>query len=158
VAEPPAPPASDQANVALLVLKDKVQRYLGDMVGAVQVTPDGDYTFQLESARVFVKCWIWEGPGAGIVSITAPLLMGCKASPELFEHVALHADDWLFGHLSARRSATDGEVDLFFNHVLLGDYLDPEELKRAAGAVIGTANDLDDQLQAKFGGKRFHEQ
>ena len=42
-----------------------------------------------------------------------------------------------------------------FSHTLLGDYLDPEELRSAIGAVATTGNDLDDEVQDRFGGERW---
>jgi hypothetical protein len=138
------------------VLKDKVQRYLTDLVGSVQVIPDGSYTVQSGSARVFVRCHPWADGESTIVSIVCPILFGCPASPELYEHVAVHADDYLFGHLSAQR-ADDGTISISLTHSLLGDFLDPEELKTAVGAAVTTADRLDDELKARFGGKRFHD-
>jgi hypothetical protein len=35
------------------------------------------------------------------VGIRVPLLFGCAPSAELFQHIALRADDYIFGHLSA---------------------------------------------------------
>jgi hypothetical protein len=152
---PPTPPAPEQPNTALLVLKDKVQRYLTELVGTVEVAPDGALTLQVGSTRVFVRSLPW-GEDKTTVGVSCPVLMGVKASPELFEHVATHSDDYLFGHLSAQR-ADDGTVTVTFTHTLLGDYLDPEELKVAVGAVVTTADQIDDDLKARFGGTRFHD-
>jgi Putative bacterial sensory transduction regulator len=162
--EPPAPPAppapeapqAEEPNTHVLLLKDKVQRYLADMVGAVQLTPDGAYSFQAGSARVFVRCRPWGTSDNTLVNVICPVLFECPASPELYEHIALHADDYLFGHLSAQK-ADDGTISIYFTHTLLGDYLDPDELKHAVGGVVTTADQLDDQLKARFGGKRFHD-
>ncbi len=132
-----------------------MQRYLADLVGSVQLTPDGAYSFQTGSARVFVRCGAW-GTDTTLVSVTCPVLFECKPSPELYEHVATHADDYVFGHLSVSPQE-DGTLMVMFTHSLLGDFLDPEELKHAVGALVTTADQLDDSLQARFGGKRFHE-
>jgi hypothetical protein len=155
---PPAmeEPKAEEPNPHVLLLKDKVQRYLADMVGAVQLTPDGAYSFQAGSAQVFVRCMQWGTGDRTLVSIVCPVLFGAARSPELYEHVALHADDYLFGHLSATYQ-DDGTVSVFFTHTLLGDYLDPEELKQAVGGVVTTANTLDDDLKTRFGGSRFHD-
>ena len=156
-APPPAvAPASDLPNTALLILKDKVQRYLTDLAGTIQLLPDGLFAVDSGSARVLVLCDEWAGADQTLVHVFAPLLQGVKPSPELYEHVALHADDYLFGHLSARPE-DDGTIAVMFTHVMLGDYLDPEELKHAVGGVLAPADILDDELQARFGGKRFHE-
>ncbi|MFT4089006.1 MAG: hypothetical protein QM658_17985, partial [Gordonia sp. (in: high G+C Gram-positive bacteria)] len=42
-------------------------------------------------------------------------------------------------------------------HNLLGDFLDPEELMSAVYGLAFVADDVDDELKAKFGGLRFHE-
>jgi Putative bacterial sensory transduction regulator len=149
-------PRPEEPNPHVLLLKDKVQRYLADMVGAVQLTPDGAYSFQAGSAQVFVRCMQWGTGDRTLVSIVCPVLFAAAPSPELYEHIAVHADDYLFGHLSAANQ-DDGTVSVFFTHTLLGDYLDPEELKQAVGAVVTTANTLDDELKTRFGGSRFHE-
>jgi hypothetical protein len=138
----------------LLVLKDRVQRYLADLVGSVQLTPEGAFTFQVGSARVFVSCSVWESTDSTLVAVACPVLSDCQPSPELYQHIATHANDYLFGHLWAQPQ-DDGTLVVMFTHTLLGDYLDPDELKHAVGGVVGTADQIDDDLKARFGGKRF---
>lgn len=153
---PPSPPgAPDQPNTQLLLLKDKVQRYLADLVGPIQLAPDGAFTFQSGSARVFVRCVSW-GTDNTLVGVSAPVLFEVQPSPDLYEHIATHGDDYLFGHLSAA-AQQDGSVTVMFTHTLLGDYIDPDELKHAVGGVISVADQIDDDLKTRFGGKRFHD-
>lgn len=153
---PPVAPPAEQTNTELLLLKDKVQRYLADMAGTVQVVPDGVFSLQSGSTRVFVRCLPWADTGNSLVKVFAYVLQGVKPSPELYEYIALHADDYLFGHLSVAK-LDDENFALMFTHVMLGDYLDPEELKHAVSGVLFTADRLDDELQPRFGGKRFQE-
>ncbi len=59
--------------------------------------------------------------------------------------------------ISVRRSWSRATADWPtspWTHTLLGDYLDEEELHNAVGAVVTTADRLDDELQSRFGGKR----
>ena len=51
--------------------------------------------------------------------------------------------------------AEDGTISLMFRYALLADYLDEDELSTAMWSVIGTADELDDELQKQFGGKRW---
>ena len=44
---------------------------------------------------------------------------------------------------------------LQFAYTLLGDYLDEDELGTALWTVLFTADRLDDELQAQFGGRRW---
>jgi hypothetical protein len=152
---PPTPPAPEQPNTQLLVFKDKVQRYLTNLVGTVEVTADGRFTFHDGSTQVFVTCSMW-AQDKTVASIMAPILLGVPATPELFEYIATNASRYLFGHLSALRD-DDGTIGVLLTHELLGDFLDPDELKIAVGSVALTANDLDDEMKARFGGKRFHD-
>lgn len=46
------------------------------------------------------------------------------------------------------------ESDVFFSHTLLGHKLDRKNLLTAIGAVATTADDYDDRIVSKFGGKR----
>ena len=156
---PPAespPPAAEQPDTQLLLLKDKVQRYLTDLAGMIQIAPNGMFTLQMGSARVFIDCTAWRQTGKTLVSVQSPVLIDCVPSAELYEHIATHANDYLFGHLSADPQ-TDGSVIVMFTHTLLGDYLDPDELKTAVLGVLSTVDQIDEDMKARFGGKRFQE-
>lgn len=48
-----------------------------------------------------------------------------------------------------------GEVLLIMSHTLLGDYLDEQELRHGVMGILSAANECDDELQKKFGGKRW---
>lgn len=138
----------------LVAVRDKVQRILAARF-AVELTPDNNFTLRHESARLFVRCWEPPDGQRVIVALEVPLLFNVKPTPEVFKYVALHGDDYIFGHLSARE--TENGAMLAFTHSLLGDYLDDEELIQAVIGVLGVGNDIDDQLQAQFGGEKYHE-
>jgi hypothetical protein len=50
-----------------------------------------------------------------------------------------------------------GKVQIIFEVTIPGDNLDPGELKQALVAVAITADVLDDELKAKFGGMRVED-
>lgn len=133
----------------------KVQQYLTQNFNNVNIDKDGDFSLRNGSARIIVRVWTRDDVEWTIVGLWVPLLTEVKETPELFEHIALHADDYIFGHLNAYRRE-DG-IMISLNHNLLGDYLDEDELARAVGGMAGVADDIDDELRAQFGGKRFHE-
>lgn len=145
---------------SLLELRDKVQRALSEHVGSLSVGPEGVFSFRNESTRVFVRCW--EEPLLGeeprtLVNIMAPVVMNVPSSAALHEHLVLNSGDWFFGHLSTATAPDGGGLNVFVTHTLLGDYLDAEELRTAAIVVALAANRVDDEIQSKFGGTRFHE-
>jgi hypothetical protein len=133
---------------------------VGDCLGRefahVDETDAAGFTIRHDSARAFISCTSSDDSGFTVVNVEAPLLFDVPESGELFEFIALHADDYVFGHLSASRS-DDRKIVVVFSHALLGDYLDDEELVSVVTAVLGVGNELDDELQRRFGGSRFHE-
>ena len=136
-------------------VRAKVQSYLAQDFSGVTLEGDG-FSLRHGSARAFVRVYEKGENGPVIVQLTVSLLHGVNAGPELYEHIAFHADDYLFGHLSLWRQE-DGRLDIFLTHNLLGDYLDQAELGFAVGGLLGSGDDLDDELQARFGGVKFHE-
>ncbi len=141
----------------LLEVKDKVQRYLTE-VFRVEVDSDGDFVIRGESAAVWVRCSVLEAAKSQptIVSVFARIISGVTPTPELFEYVATSADNYVFGHLSLNKE-DEGTYGIWMTHTLLGDYLDAEEVRSAVGAILVTVDDLDDELKARFGGRRFME-
>lgn len=140
----------------LVSLRGKIQQYLTQNFNNVTIDRDGDYSLRSGSARIFVSArtrdeveWTW-------VNLWVPVLHEVKESPEVFEYVALHADDYLFGHIHATR--LDDGLAIGLRHVLLGDYLDEDELGYAVGGMLSSADELDDELKTRFGGTRFHEE
>jgi hypothetical protein len=139
----------------LKALQDRVQQMLVKEFTSVEVTESG-FSLRHESARAFIRCVQLDSDASTIIIIEAPILFSVPASPELFKFIALHADDYHFGHLSASGS-DEQSVMVMFSHSLHGDFLDEPELSEAVLAVLGIGNDLDDDMQRQFGGKRFHD-
>lgn len=136
----------------LLEVRDKVQRILNSRFGTIQIDKDGDFTMRHESARLFIRCW--EHGDSVVLRLTSPIVFGAQAGPELFKYIATEGT-YIFGNLYANEG--ENGCTIVMHHSLLGDYLDEEELVTAVVRVLGTANELDDDLAAKFGGTVFHE-
>lgn len=132
-------------------LKSRVQAMLTNRF-QVGLDSSGAWTIAYNSAQGWVRCSETED-GRLVVNIDAPLLFGVRPSPELYRHVALHANDLLFGFLNCTENE-DG-VMVLLSYRILGDYLDEEELLGGVIAVVASADQLDDELQGLFGGKRF---
>lgn len=135
-------------------VKEKVQAYLTSE-GPVQIDSNNRYSLMWESCRVFVEIIEHPNGKATLVKIVAPILFEVPMTPDLFEYVALHADDWFFGSLGVWPNEDASAGMLVMGHTLLGDFLDKDELMYAVYGVGGTVDDLDDELQVKFGGKRY---
>ena len=134
-------------------VKERVRRILIDRLGSCEEDRDGDFTIRNGSARVYIRV-NQRNEDATIVHIWALVALDIPPTPELFEHIARNADGYFFGHLGMFEG--DDGITVTFSHNLLGDYLDAEELMYAVGGVASSADELDDELVAKFGGRTFH--
>jgi hypothetical protein len=139
----------------VMVVKDKVQRYLtDDFLNHVEVDSDGDFSARHGSARIFIRV-VEHGEDRTLVTLMVPLILEVQHSSDLYKHIALHSTDYLFGSMGLVDRGD--HCDIMLTHVLLGDFLDPAELKDAVGFMLTSAEELDDELQKSFGGTRFHE-
>lgn len=146
------------ANVDMTMMK--VQRILTGPMG-LKISLQGNsisVTFTDVSTRVNVAVTEWgknkDGDPSSLVQLSCPILWEVDPSPALFEWVA--KSSYYFGHVTAHDdSSAPGKLFLMMSHTLLGDYLDEEELSSAMYAMLGTADNLDDELKGKFGGKRL---
>jgi Putative bacterial sensory transduction regulator len=133
-------------------VRDQVATIMSELVGGLQLNPGGDLSFRYETVKVFVNVRPL-GDDSTVVNVFSITNAELTPSPELFEFVARHSDDWMFGHLALLDEGENStEVALVFRHTLLGDYLDPEELAAAVAAVATTADTIDDQVKEQFGG------
>ena len=137
-------------------VKERVQTYLTSQ-GPITVDDKGRFGIDIGSTHVFVQVLPHGDEKATLVMVTAPILFEVPLTPELYRHVAVHADDWWFGHLFLieNEGATTGT--LIGRHTLLGDYLDKDELLYAVNGVGYSADGADDELQKQFGGKRYED-
>lgn len=137
-------------------VRERVQTFLTSE-GPVTIDANGRFSIRNGSTNGFIEVKAHGNGEATIVSVLAPLLFGVRLTPELYKYVALHCDDWTFGSLGLWPDETGESGMLVLRHTLLGDYLDKDELMYAVYGVLGTADDIDDELQKQFGGKRYED-
>ena len=137
-------------SISMSETRDRIASMLANMVGRVELGAGGELSFPYESTRVFVQVRPWAETST-VVNVFAITNVDLTPSPELFEFVAMRTGDWVFGHLGM--SIEDGKATLYFNHNLLGDFLDEEELRTAVAAVALSSDDIDDKIKAEFGGQ-----
>lgn len=134
--------------------RSKVQAIL-TAAGNVTIDRDGDYSIRNGSVRMFVR--VSElNKDHSLINIFTPLLSEVPVSQEVYRYVA-EEGKYKFGSLVIVPSE-GGKVTIIYDHTLLGTYLDPQELEMALFLMATTADGLDDALQQKFGGHRFHEE
>jgi hypothetical protein len=136
------------------LLTVKVQRILADFLSDVRLNDRGGFMIPYESTMVVCEPRNLEGDRTAVL-IFALMNQMVPVTPALFEWVATNTDNFMFGHIGMRVTEDGKHANLVFTHTLLGDYLDPEELKQAVGAIATTADELDEEIQDRFGGERW---
>jgi hypothetical protein len=138
---------TDETPDALAETTRKVNEYLSSF-DDVEQDDEGNASVPWGSARVFITVETFDQDEA-VVKACATVVQGAKPTPELFHHVATHQSE--VGHLAAVEEP-DGTATITFSHSLLGEFLNPAELRLTIVAVAHTADQLDDALAAQFGG------
>lgn len=82
--------------------------------------------------------------------LAAVALEVTQVTPELTRFLAEENNKLLFGKFSLDMQAKA----VWYEHALLGDFLDVEELYTALGAIVTTADQYDEQVCKLSGGKR----
>ena len=147
-------PNKDADTDAVRATRAKVEKLLTEATGGkgVQTDSRGLFTFPFESTRVFLGV----APLAeqySIIDIHAVTNFDVPASDELRRFLLEASSRAAFGHTELAEK--DGKALVVFAHRIMGDFLDEEELRSAVSCVALTADRLDDEIQQRFGGKRF---
>lgn len=140
----------------------KVQRLLTGPMG-LRISLQGEtisVAFSDASTRVNITVREWgknkDGDPSSVVQLSCPILWEVDPTPALYEWIARDGGRYFFGHVTAYDdNSAAGKLFLGMSHTLLGDYLDEGELSATLYAMHGTADQLDDELKGKFGGKRL---
>jgi len=128
----------------------RVEAALGTRYGAFQHDPHWGYHGPFGSARVFVSVRHTLEVSTAVL-VASPILSAVSLTEALALDVHRTAAASPFGRFAyaAERS------ELWVEHAILGDDLDPVELERAIDAVATLADGEDDRLQAAHGGARY---
>jgi hypothetical protein len=149
---PPQTPAALRRDAAdhVAITERRVRRLLDERLGGFEHDPNWGYHGGFGSARVFVDVLpVLEDSTA--VRASSPVVSDVDLVPALARRLLELQAQGAFGgflYLPNRR-------EVWFQHVILGDDLDENELEAAIEVVAATADGCDDELTAAFGGKRY---
>lgn len=136
----------------------KVQRILVDGFNDVRLRKNG-FSLEVGSTAAFVEIQEWtpdkDGNPRTLVYVWAPLGRDVKPTDELFHWAATDGQQFRFGGVTVIENKEAKTCFLQFDHTIMGDFMDPAELIAAVGAVLYTADDLDETVHTRFGGKRY---
>jgi hypothetical protein len=128
----------------------RVERFLQEQHGGFTHDEAWGYHGPFGSTRVFVSVrHVLETSTA--VLVASPVLSGV----ELTDALALDVSEVATGRSFGRFAYAADRSELWAEHAILGDDLDPEELTAAISAVAGLGDGEDDRLQAAHGGLRY---
>jgi hypothetical protein len=125
-------------------LEAMFERYLVDQ--------HGNYVLGLETARVFIVP-TWLENGATVVRVFAITNLDVPVTADLTSFLLAKNLDFVFGGFAL--DVDNGAV--WFNHNVLGDFMAAEELEATISAVAHTANQFDDEIKGRFGGRLYVE-
>ena len=131
----------------------KVQRILAKN-WRVELDSDGGFFVRFESTGCRVTCHQDEGDDIVVIKISAAILFDVPVTNELFRWVATEGANYRFGNAHLFLNESETTASLLFTQMLLGDFLDAEELNWAVASVGFTADRLDDELLPVLGGQR----
>jgi len=94
----------------------------------------------------FILTW---GDNETVINCRAYVVNGAERTPEMLEYLLRENYDMRFGAFGL-----DKEGAITFEQNIVGSTCDKNELKASVMAVLGTADKYDDEIVARWGGKR----
>jgi hypothetical protein len=95
----------------------------------------------------------WLESGSTVARVFAITNLDVPVTAELTRYLLAKNLDFVIGSFAL--DADNGAV--WFNHNVLGDHVSPEELEATLAAVAQTANEFDDEIKGRFGGRLYVE-
>jgi hypothetical protein len=133
----------------------KVQRIYAKKLGSVEVGRSDEFIVRHGSAVLFVNVSKGFGNDGTVVQLLVPLVTDVPVTDELFRFVATEGQGYMIGTLRANVNDDQKTAWMSLGYCLIGDDLDESELIHATGALVTTADDLDNELRERFGGKLY---
>jgi hypothetical protein len=134
-------------------VKSKIQGFL-QKHGSVTIDNDGDFAYEWGSSAVFIRVLDW-GDGDVLVNVYAIVAGQVPITDELCADLILERS-MVVGAWSINRDSSNPKVgDITFSIRLFGNDLDESEIIKAIALTGEVADDQDDQIVARFGGKRM---
>lgn len=123
-----------------------MQEMFGDFAGQRTEVPE----FGVLVGSAFAQTAIYPmGDDDSVISTRAYVVTGAELTPELMHFLLRENDRMTFGAFGV-----DEDGDVFFEHTIVGSTCDKTELKTSVSSVVLIADEYDDLIVEKWGGKR----
>ena len=129
---------------------EKILPWMRDMFGdfAGQHTENPEFAVVVGSALAQTAVFPF-GEEESVISTRAYVVTGAELTAELMHFLLRENDRMTFGAFGV-----DSDGDIFFEHTILGSTCDHEELTSSVSAVVLIADEYDDNIIDRWGGKR----
>ena len=140
-------------------LRPKVHQWLSEMFKGVEQRDSGVlFVPGFGSTALFVSVEDVFRDQHVLVRVDAPILLDVPVTNELLQYMGMKSNDFVFGSFTLLLDSDAARTGILaFRQTLLGDALDKVELEVATTIVALTADELDDNLQRRFGGQRYYD-
>ena len=137
-------------------VKAKVQRILTSN-GSVRLGKEGEFIIDHNSATLIVEVEEGFGDDGTMGSILVPMFVNVPLTPALYEWGATEGQDFRIGGTFVVKNKDGKTGTIFFRYSIVGDDLDESELMTSVFVLLFTCDDLDNDLQQRFGGEVYGE-
>ena len=147
----PKPRPKDEPSL-VVDLREKIESTLEKLYSGYVIDAHGNYVVGVDTARVFiVPTWLDED--TTVIRLFAITNLDVPVSEDLMRYLLAKNLEFVFGAF-----ALDVEQRaVWFTHNLLGAFTAPEEIEATLAAVAETADEYDNEIKAKFGGRLYTE-
>jgi hypothetical protein len=132
-------------------VQQNVLKFLSDEFGAIEPETNGWINIPFQSTLLTISCH--EFGDSVLVRTSAIINRNCKTRREIYEWLAAKNLDMVFGCIIHTNTSSGTLTAVQSN--LLGDNLHADELFTIMSSAANVADSLDEEFQARFGGKRF---
>jgi hypothetical protein len=136
----------------VLKLRELIEGKLTELVDLYFTDEHGNYVLGIASARVFIVP-TWIESGSTVIRVFAITNLDVPVTQELTSYLLAKNLEFVFGGFALDADA--GAV--WFNHNMLGDFAHPDQLEATLAAVAQTADQYDDEIKERFGGRLYIE-
>ena len=138
---------------AVVHVRSIVQQWLAEEFVGVMIGKPGVCDYELAIGSTFLRVTVSEFIEESVViSVVAPMLWDVPITDEFKQYVLETSGQFVFGGFHYFED--DGGANLVFQHSILGQYVDKEELINSVYVVGSTADGVGADLQVQFGGRR----
>jgi type III secretion system-like peptide-binding chaperone len=125
----------------------RVQELMTQLFGEEAWADPNSPSFVLRRGSADVHVSVAALEDKAVVAVFSWVATGVTPSEELYRYLLTENANFVFGGF-----ALGADNTVIYQHTVVGDTIDKEQLRASVRAVAGVADDYDDQIAGRFGG------